>query len=58
MATMFKKGDAVKLKAVVPTGDVSALRMLEDGTVQYLLEWQEDGVTQQRWFNEDQIEIA
>jgi len=56
MATAFKKGDVVKLKAVVPEGPVIALRMDEDGVVQYLLEWQDaDNAVQQRWFDEDQL---
>ena len=56
MATAFKKGDAVKLAAVVPQGPVMALRMDENGIVQYLVEWQDtNGVTQQRWFDEDQL---
>lgn len=56
MATTFKKGDVVKLSAVVPQGPVIALRMDENGIVQYLVEWQDaDGVAQQRWFDEDQL---
>ena len=56
MATAFKKGDVVKLAAVVPQGPVMALRMDENGIVQYLVEWQDaDGVAQQRWFDEDQL---
>jgi uncharacterized protein YodC (DUF2158 family) len=56
MATTFKKGDVIKLKAVVPEGPVIALRMDEDGVVQYLLEWQDaDNAVQQRWFDEDQL---
>ena len=56
MATTFKKNDVVKLKAVVPEGPVIALRMDEDGVVQYLLEWQDaDNAVQQRWFDEDQL---
>lgn len=56
MATTFKKGDVVKLSAVVPQGPVAALRMNEDGVVQYLVEWQDDaGVAQQRWFDEDAL---
>jgi uncharacterized protein YodC (DUF2158 family) len=55
MAT-FKKGDTVKLNAVVPQGPVAALRMDEDGNVSYLIEWTDaDSVTQQRWFAEDQL---
>ena len=56
MATTFKKGEVVKLSAVVPQGPVVALRMDENGVVQYLVEWQDaEGVAQQRWFDEDQL---
>lgn len=56
MATTFKKGDVVKLKAVVPQGPVIALRMSEDGVVSYLVEWIDaDGVKQNRWFVEDEL---
>lgn len=59
MATAFKKGDAVKLNAVVPQGPVMALRMDEDGVVSYLVEWAgNDGATEQRWFTEDQLSAA
>jgi len=56
MATAFKKGEVVKLSAVVPQGPVIALRMDENGVVQYLVEWEDmTGVTHQRWFDEDQL---
>lgn len=56
MATTFKKGEVVKLSAVVPQGPVIALRMDENGVVQYLVEWEDDtGVAHQRWFDEDQL---
>jgi uncharacterized protein YodC (DUF2158 family) len=52
----FKKGDEVKLKAVIPAGPVMAMRMDEDGIVSYLIEWDDlEGVAQQRWFTEDQL---
>ncbi len=52
----FRKGDVVKLKAVVPQGPVVALRMSEDGIVSYLVEWVDsDGVKQSRWFAEDEL---
>jgi hypothetical protein len=57
--TAFKKGDTVRLNAVVPTGPVLALRMSEDGDVSYLIEWTDiDGVSQQRWFEESQLAAA
>ena len=53
---MFKKGDKVRVKAVVPEGPVVALRMTEDGVVYYLVEWVDaEGNAQQRWFMEDQL---
>jgi hypothetical protein len=59
MATAFKKGDIVKAQAVVPQGPVEALRMLEDGTVQYLISWTDaDGASQSRWFDEDVLLAA
>ena len=59
MATVFKKGDEVKVIAVTPEGPVQALRMDEDGNVSYLVEWTDaDGNDQQRWFAEAQLEKA
>lgn len=56
MASKFKRGDVVALKAVVPTGPVQSLRMDEDGNVQYLVEWTDaNGEVQQRWFDEEQL---
>ena len=56
MATKFKKGDAVKVRAVVPEGPVEALRMDEDGNFFYLINWiYADGVSQSRWFAEDEL---
>lgn len=53
---MFKKGDVVKLNAVVPEGPVTAMRMDDDGNVSYLVEWTDaQSVAQQRWFAEDQL---
>ena len=59
MATKFTKGQAVKLSAVVPQGPVVALRMDENGTFFYLVEWtDESGTKQQRWFEESQLAAA
>lgn len=56
MATAFKKDQVVRLAATIPQGPVQSLRMLEDGTVQYLVGWTDDaGVAQERWFDEDQL---
>lgn len=59
MATKYTKGQNVKLSAVTPQGPVVALRMDEDGTFFYLVEWtDESGVKQQRWFEESQLSAA
>jgi uncharacterized protein YodC (DUF2158 family) len=56
MATAFKKGDVVEVKAVQPKGPVLSLRMDEDGNVYYLIEWADiNGVMQQRWFEESTL---
>lgn len=56
MATQFKKGQVVRVREVVPEGPVQALRMDEDGTVYYLIQWTDaDGVAQERWFAEDAL---
>ena len=56
MATKFKTGDQVKVKTVVPSGPVEALRMDEDGTVYCLFQWVDaSGQTQKRWFAEDDL---
>ena len=56
MATKYTKGQNVKLTAAVPQGPVVALRMDEDGTFFYLVEWtDESGTKQQRWFEESQL---
>jgi len=59
MATKFKKGNVVRLKTVVPAGPVIGLRMDDNGEVQAQIEWIDaEGQTQQRWFDEDQLEFA
>jgi uncharacterized protein YodC (DUF2158 family) len=55
---MFKKGDVVKVKTVLPEGPIVKMRMDEDGTVYYLLAWTTDGVEHERWFTEDQLVAA
>ena len=56
MATKFKKGDTVRLNVVVPQGAIQAYRMDDDGVVYCLLQWaDENGVTQERWFKEDDL---
>ena len=59
MATKFKKGDAVKLNVAAPQGPVEALRMDEDGNVQYLMSWTDAaGQAHSRWFDEEQLAAA
>lgn len=56
MATEFKKGQVVRVREVVPEGPVQALRMDEDGTVFYLIQWVDaDGTAQERWFAESAL---
>jgi uncharacterized protein YodC (DUF2158 family) len=55
----FKKGDVVKVKAVLPEGPITKMRMDENGIVSYLVQWTDsDGLTQERWFTEEQITEA
>ena len=59
MPTTYVKNQTVRLKSVVPQGPVVALRMNEDGQFFYLVEWTDaDGVKQQRWFEESELEAA
>jgi hypothetical protein len=59
MATKYTKNQNVRLKSVVPQGPVVALRMNEDGEFFYLVEWTDaDGVKQQRWFEESELEAV
>ena len=56
MASEFKKGDVVKLITVVPEGPVQSIRMTDEGVVQYLVSWTDiDGISHERWFDEDQL---
>lgn len=55
----FKKGDIVKVKTVAPEGPIIKMRMDDDGTIYYLLEWlNSDGTPAERWFTEDQLVAA
>lgn len=59
MATKFKKGEAVKVNAVIPEGVVEALRMDDEGTVFCYMSWVDiNGVKQERWFAEDELVVA
>ena len=59
MATQFTKNQSVRVKTVVPQGNVQALRMDEDGVVYCLLTWTDiDGKSQTRWFAESDLEAA
>lgn len=56
---MYKKGDIVKLKVIVPQGPIASMRMDEDGTVWCLVEWTgSDGQTHSRWFKNDDLDSA
>ena len=57
MATTFTKNQTVRLKAVVPQGEVEALRMDENGDVSYRISWTDaNGNSQTRWFTENELE--
>jgi uncharacterized protein YodC (DUF2158 family) len=59
MATTFAKNQNVRVKAVVPEGPVSALRMNEDGQFFYLIQWTDaNGNVQSRWFKEEDLEAV
>ena len=59
MATQFTKNQEVRVKTVVPQGNVQALRMDEDGVVYCLLTWTDiDGKSQTRWFAETDLEAV
>ena len=59
MATTFVKNQNVRVKAVIPEGSVTALRMNEDGQFFYLIQWTDvNGVVQSRWFKEEELEAA
>lgn len=56
MATKFKKGDVVKVSAVLPQGPVESLRMTEDGEFYYMISWTDtNGQTLVRWFKEEDL---
>ena len=59
MATTFVKNQNVRVKAVIPEGPVTALRMNEDGQFFYLVQWTDvNGNVQSRWFKEEELETA
>ena len=59
MATQFTKNQTVRVKTVVPQGNVQALRMDEDGVVYCLLTWTDvNGKSQTRWFAESDLEAV
>jgi uncharacterized protein YodC (DUF2158 family) len=59
MATTFTKNQTVRLKAVVPQGEVEALRMDENGDVSYRISWTDaNGNSQTRWFTENELEAV
>jgi len=59
MPTKFVRGDLVKLKAVIPAGPITKLNMSEEGEITYLVKWADvDGVEQERWFTEDELDEA
>ena len=59
MATTFIKNQTVRVKAVIPEGPITALRMDENGNFFYLISWtNEKGILQTRWFKEEELEAV
>jgi hypothetical protein len=59
MPTTYTKNQNVRVKAVVPEGPVTALRMNEDGEFFYLVQWTDaNGRSQRRWFKEEELEAV
>ena len=56
---VFKRGEVVKVRSIVPQGPITSMRMDEDGNVQYLISWTDAyDVEQTRWFDEVQLVVA
>lgn len=55
MAAKFKVGDEVKLNVSVPQGAIQALSVSQEGDIEYLIPYVENGVEQERWFSEDDL---
>lgn len=56
---MYKKGDVVKLKGVIPQGPIVKMRMDDNGTVWCLMEWTtENGQVHSRWFMDNELEAV
>ena len=61
MAAKFVIGEEVKVvpAPVDPAGPVQALQMDSSGNISYLISWtDENGVAQERWFQESQLVAA
>jgi hypothetical protein len=59
MASLYKKGDLVELKVVVPQGKIESIRMDDEGMVWYFVPWKDaNGSTQKRWFAETELKLA
>jgi hypothetical protein len=55
MAANFKIGAQVTLNVVPPQGEVKQLTVDKDGNIQYLVEWFQNDVVHQRWFQENEL---
>lgn len=56
----MKKGDTVRMRVTVPQGEILSIKFDEDtGEKRILMGWTDsDGQTQERWFMEDELELA
>lgn len=59
MASLYKKGDLVEVKVVVPQGKIESIRMDDEGMVWYLVPWVDaNGGVQKRWFAETELKLV
>jgi hypothetical protein len=58
MSVAFAKNQNVRVVVSAPSGRVVNFRISEDGEMFYLIEWSTESGSEQRWFREDELEIA
>ena len=59
MAANYKIGQEVKLITVIPQGPVVALAVDQEGDIEYKVSYVDSqGVAQERWFKEDDLEAV
>jgi hypothetical protein len=59
MASTYKKGQVLRVKAVAPEGPVESIHMTDEGDIEYLISWVDaDGEPHSRWFTEALVELV